>query len=121
MSDKSQDRRSHASLETMPSFYNAKRMAYNASSWRRITLATLKKSSTFPGRDSALSEYLEPLTEDSLVDNLGRLPSKSILKAGGPLAMKASDGRQLVMMLTDNWLNLLLLFAIPAILSKTLH
>jgi len=121
MSDHNQDRLSHGGLEKMPSFYDAKRLAYKTSSWRRITLATLKKSSTFPGRDSALSEYLEPLTEDDPVDNPGRLPSKTILKAGGPLAIKASDRRQLFMMLTDNWLNLFLLFAIPAILSKTLH
>jgi len=123
MSDQSQGRLSHAIPETMPSFYNATRMAYKTSSWRRITLATMKKSSTYPGhgRDSSLSEYLEPLTEETQVDNPGRLPSKTILEHGGPLAIKASDWRQLVMMLTDNWLNLFLLFAIPAILSKTLH
>merc|ERR1719233_2124154 len=43
-----------------------------------------------------------------------------MLKINGSVALKSSDGRELVMMLTDNWLNLLLLFAIPAILSKKL-
>jgi len=115
MSEQDQDQFSDEGSRSMPSFFSAKSMGYKSSSWRRRNCSTFKKSSTFPERVS--SSLLEPLTDENRMDHL----RKSILGTTGPVAIKSSDGRQILMMLTDSWLNLLLLVAIPAVLSKTLH
>jgi len=126
MSDQKPEYVSDESTQAMPSFFEAKRMGYKTSSFRRMVLTSFKKSKTFPERDAATSrdsptsDLLEPLWQAKLLDNLGKSTKKSILATSGPVAIKASDGRQLLMMLTDSWLNLLLLVAIPAIISKAL-
>ena len=55
-----------------------------------------------------MAQLFGPLTDENLVDNLGKSMSSSILKTSGPVAIKSSDGRQLLFMLSDNWLNFFL-------------
>ena len=104
MSDQNQDRLSEESLQRMPSFYNAKSIAYRSSSRRR----SKAKNSRFPERDTSMAQLCGPLTDENLVDNLEKSMSSSILKTSGPVGIKACDGRQLLLMLSDNWLNFFL-------------
>lgn len=95
-------------VQTTPPFYRAKALSYKKISARR-QIQTRDKYKSLSIKNIAGEPLHTPLTEDNNTS------------AKSPLTVKSSDGRQLLMMLTDNRLNLLLFFGILAVMSKLLN
>jgi len=94
--------------QRMPTFFQALSHSYRATSSRR-QLSSERVKDIIQN-----ATIMEPLIDGVKDDNLRMSERKSV-----PVAITKSDAQQLILILQDNWLNLLLFASIPAIIAQS--